>query len=406
MGNLSELYEKNLSVMLHGLLTHDKLARFELAELANVTRTTVSNSITELISRQIVYETEEGAASAQGGRKPIYLEINKNAFGMIGLDLRREKISGCLVNLTGEILRSVSIGMPIYCAQEMVWETFGRVIAHLTEGQNIPVLGIGVGSIGPLNPVRGMLSSPTEFESMRGANIRDVLQATYDLPVILQVGASAASVGEHFWAHHSTSRLRSLAFVVIDYGGIGLSLIADDVLWNTDGLAGELGHVTIDYRGPVCECGRNGCLALYASGRALIESVVRLRGHDSASITLADIAQLAKNNDTEIQQCIANAGAYLANGIIDIDRMLRPERIVIGSSHEHLDKWYLQGIRRFLADSHRGSHELDLPQRLVTASKGSWAIAYGAATMQIKAFYDAPLAILGHLQEASPPVER
>ena len=397
MGSLTNLYNSNLGMLLQALQQHDGLARYELAELTGLTRASVSNSISELINKGIVHEVEHGAASIRGGRKPILLKICKNALAKIGIDLRREKISGCLINLLGDVIKQVSYPIPLNAAAETIWDTFNTVIGDLKRDQAIPITGIGIGSVGPLNVAEGKLTNPTDFKSMKNALICDVLQEKHNVPVMLQIGAGAAALGEYFWAKRGISRLRSLAFIVIDYGGIGLGMISDGTLVNNDGSTAELGHVTIDYEGRSCECGRRGCLRKYASGKTLLESVTMEGKHVLSDLTLSTVARQAKLGDKALQASIVNAGKYLAHGVLDVDRMLSPERIVIGSSHECLEGWYLRGVRQCLETMGGNADYLELSNRVSLAAKGSYTIAYGAATMQIKKFYECPLATMNRL---------
>jgi predicted NBD/HSP70 family sugar kinase len=395
MGNLTDLHDNNVGLILQTLQKHHSLARNELATLTGLTRTTVSNVVASLIAKNLVYEVEQGEASARGGRKPILLQIYQDALAMIGLDLRREKVSGCLVNLGGEILARVSHNLPLGTPSETYWDTFDSIINYLKSQRDIPILGIGLGSIGPLDLEAGRLLSAPHFESMTGARLCDKLQERHGLPVMLRTGASAAALGEHFWTMNEASQMRSLAFVVIDYG-LGLGMISDKALWETYGKAGELGHTTLNPNGDICVCGRRGCLELYASGKTLLKQV-----HDriGTNLDLSQIARHAEAGDSTLQQLIAEAGYLLGYAIIDIDKLLRPDCIIIGSSHEHLNTWYLAGIKRHIVDLKTNGFDIHLIERLALASRGSYAIAFGAATLQLKAFYESPLNIINQLND-------
>jgi predicted NBD/HSP70 family sugar kinase len=400
MSNLTDLHDKNISLLLQTLQSHGKVARYELADLTGLTRTTVSKVIAALIDKNVVRELEHGTGSSRGGRKPILLEICKDALAMIGIDLRREKVSGCLVDLHGDMLATVSYPIPLNASADMIWDTLDNIIYELKQDQNLPIMGIGIGSVGPLNIESGQLMNPSDFKSMMGARICDVLQERHGIPTILQIGAGAAAFGEYFWTMHDTARLRSLAFVVIDYGGIGIGMISCGTLVNNYGATSELGHVTIDINGHHCECGRKGCLRMYASGKALLKHISSHPDYARTDLRLSEIALQAEHGNETLQQLIVDTGNFLAHGVLDVDRMLSPERIVIGSSHEYLEKWYLQGIRQHLNNLEDRDFYSEISKRITLATKGSYAIAYGAATIQIKAFYEYPLAIINQLREA------
>ena len=188
---------------------------------------------------------------------------------------------------------------------------------------------------------------------------------------------------------------------MIDYGGIGLGLISDDVLWaNRSGL-GEFGHIVIDYNGRPCECGRRGCLATYASGRATLKRLAELSGDCTPGVGMAQLAHMAEQGDVDAQRALAEAGFYLGYGVTDIDCIVHPEFIVLGSSHPHLSEWYMKGLLKQIEEASTSIFGDDLSERVVLAEKGSYAIAYGGATLQIRKFYESPVSILEQLPDAT-----
>jgi predicted NBD/HSP70 family sugar kinase len=396
MSRLTDLHDLNVSLILQALRSHRKIARFALADLTGLTRTTVSNVTNNLIALGIVAEGEQGEASAQGGRKPVMLELNPQSLGMMGLDLRREKIGGCVVCLDGRMIRHVSVPFPVNSPPHIVWQAIDRVVTELMAGLEVPVMAMGVGAIAPLDLQTGRLIDPSDF-TMPNMPLQAALRERYGLPVVIQTGASAAAVGEHFWATQEGTRLRSLAFVIIDHG-IGLGMISDDRLWNTNGLGSDVAHTTIDFRGPLCECGRRGCLNVYASGKALMRHCLEKNLVHDAQVDLSALAQRAEAGDEALQAEIIEAGYLLGLGLANIDSLLRPERFVVGSSHEYLSKWYFAGIEQAISELPQYStNNTHLLERLLLSTHGSDAIAYGAATLQMKAFFEAPLTILNQI---------
>ena len=97
------------------------------------------------------------------------------------------------------------------------------------------------------------------------------------------------------------------------------------------------------------------------------------------------------------QRALIEAGFYLGYGITDIDCIVHPEYIVLGSSHPHLTEWYMKGLLKHIDESGSSIFGDDLSERTVLAEKGSYAIAYGAAAMQIHQFYESPVSIVEQL---------
>ena len=400
MGSPTDLYSNNISLMLSALQVRGTLARHELADITGLTCTTVSRSISELVSKGVVLEVDYGQASPRGGRKPIRLKLNDDAFCMVGLDLRREKISGCLVHLGGELTAEISCDIPDNPSQNIVLELLHEIVDELLEAASIPVMGIGLGTIGHVDSSTGVFR-PHSFEAMFEVPLRDVLHRRHQLPVSVRTGASTAAIGEVFARRKRGIAVQSLAFVMIDYGGLGLGMISDGVLWASKSGLSEFGHIVIDYNGRPCDCGRQGCLAMYASGKATLTRLSELSQSNMAPLEMSQLANLAESGDKAAQQALAEAGFYLGYGITDIDCIMHPEYIVLGSSHPNLAKWYMQGLLKHIDDSAQNVFDDDLSERTLLAQTGAFAIAYGAAAMQLDQFFDSPVSIIEQLPLAT-----
>ena len=377
------------------------IARHRIADATDLTRTTVSKAVSELMDLGIVEELEPGPASARGGRRPIGLKLKSDAFNVVGLDLRREKITGCLVNFGGGVEAVAVRDIGRTTTSERFLDAVSGTAAELIEQSRSPVMAIGIGSIGPVDPTAGVIHVP-DFPALRHVPIVDILAERFRIPAALRIGAVMAAYGEERIVADRSAAPRSVAFVVIDYGGIGLGLISGGSAWVTNhGGVGELGHMTIDLHGRPCTCGRRGCLVQYASGRALLESIGDADPtDDAAEASLARVAGKAEAGDEAAREAIVAAGEYLGCGIVDIDRLLRPERIVIGGSHDHLAAWYMRGVRKYVQKTRERRDDPKLLDRLTLAAHGSSAIAYGAATMQLKHFIRSPAQILDLLSRA------
>ena len=113
---------------------------------------------------------------------------------MIGLDLRREKVSGCLVHLGGALEAELSCPIAANASRRAILDLMHGVVDQLRSAATVPVMGIGIGPIGHVDPTTGVIR-PQAFDSMHGVNLVEVLAALYGLPVSVRTGASAAAVG-------------------------------------------------------------------------------------------------------------------------------------------------------------------------------------------------------------------
>jgi len=397
----AELFDSSVGRILELVYERRQLARHEIADEVGLTRTTVSKGVSVLINKGIVSEGDPGQASSRGGPRPIPLTLNPHSVNFIGVDIRREKITAVTIDLGGALQKMIVREMAPDASTTDFVAVIESAVVELKSHCTQRVVAIGVGSIGPVDANAGVIRA-TYFKQLEFLPIVSKLERRFGISVALRVGSVMGAYGEAcIVAAQATAGPKSVAFVMVDYGGIGLGLISGGSAWLTDhGGVGELGHVVVDLNGRQCVCGRRGCLVEYASGRVLVKQLgYHRRNGEWEHSWLAQVAVDAEAGDRRVQQAVLKAGEFLGCGIVDIDRLLRPERIVIGSSHEHLAEWYMRGIRAHLAslpDSESGPRLLD---RLFLAANGSAAIAYGAAAMQLKHFLRSPSRILDTLAE-------
>jgi glucokinase len=129
------------------------------------------------------------------------------------------------------------------------------------------IAGIGVCAPGPLDNREGVLYSPPNLPTWQAIPLREILLQQFHCPVFVENDANAAALGEFFFGAGQGSQ--DMVYLTVSTG-IGGGIIANgQILEGTNGTAGELGHITIDWRGERCSCGNIGCLEALASGTAI-----------------------------------------------------------------------------------------------------------------------------------------
>jgi len=136
--------------------------------------------------------------------------------------------------------------------------------AHITLDQ---VAGIGVASPGPMNSRTGVIYSPPNLPGWHNVPLRDLFHKHYNIPVFIENDANTAGLGEYMFGSGRGSRY--MVYLTVSTG-IGGGIILDGKIFEgASGIAGELGHMTIDMHGERCTCGNIGCLEYLASGTAI-----------------------------------------------------------------------------------------------------------------------------------------
>jgi glucokinase len=159
-----------------------------------------------------------------------------------------------------------------------------------------------------------------------GYPIRDYLHKLWGCPVSLNNDAELGALGE--WAFGAGRIKRHMAYIKVG-SGVGAGLILDGRIYRgASGLAGEIGHLTIQQNGPQCSCGNYGCLEALAGGAAIARNAqeavqsgkrTQLAGiRPIEQITARDVGNAARLGDLAAQQIVAEAGSYLGIAVAGV----------------------------------------------------------------------------------------
>jgi len=256
----------NQQLVLRALHDDSPLSRADLARLTGLTRTSVSDLVGSLIDDGLIEEVGRGRSS--GGKSPILLRVAPEGRLLIGLDLADSQFSGAVVNLRGDILRSLQLpleGRDGEAAVELVF----RLIDDLRADDPSPLLGIGIGAPGVIDTRSGTVRWSVNLE-WADLPLGPLVGSRYGVPVVVANDSHAAALAELTFYR----RPRPNNLIVIKVGrGVGAGVIVNGQLFQGDGYgAGEFGHVSPGHEGAPCRCGRQGCLETRISMRALVDA--------------------------------------------------------------------------------------------------------------------------------------
>jgi predicted NBD/HSP70 family sugar kinase len=244
----------NRALVLRTIFREGPLSRADLARVTHLTRVTTSDLATELLAEGLVEEL--GPRADQGVGKPAtLLGVVPDARLTVTLDLSDdERFRGALVNLAGKVLDRRT-GERDGRTGEAAFALARDLAADLAAAADRPLLGVGVGSPGVVDPAGTVLEAPNR--GWHGLDLAARLQADLGVPVHVANDANAAALGELTVGGPAD---RSLLTIKIGHG-VGAGVVLDGHLVVGDRFAaGEIGHVIVDPDGEPCACGRTGCL--------------------------------------------------------------------------------------------------------------------------------------------------
>ena len=269
---------------------------------------------------------------------------SKERFTMLlGLDIGGTKSAAVIGNERGDVLHRVSGPTPSGAWPAAVAFLI-ELIRTARREYNIPTieymaLGVSVG--GPLDTQTGTVYSPPNLPTWDAVPLRQLLTDAFPIPIALENDANATALAEHRWGAGQGSQ--DMAFLTMGTG-IGAGLILDGQLYRgRRDLAGEVGHATVLPDGPLCPCGKRGCLEALASGTA-IGRMGRERYHEE-DLTARDVVNRARLGDTVALSIMADAAHYMGIGLANLLHTLNLETIVLGTLAVEAGDVLLEPIR-------------------------------------------------------------
>jgi glucokinase-like ROK family protein len=341
-GDQALVREINLSVILQHLRENAPISRAALADITGLNKTTVSSLVGELIDRQFVCEV--GLESAGLGRPAMLLTLNPHAGTIISGEIGVDFVSAVCTDFAPEILwrgqESISPGM----GQPAIVE---RMVSLLRQTASIgtsscgPLLGLAVGAPGLVDQATGTLLFAPNL-GWRDMPLRSTLEAAFDSPLFVDNEANLAALGEHYFG--AAQGYEEVLYISAGVGLGGGIVHNGQICRGVTGVAGELGHMTMDPAGEICNCGNRGCWETLVSQRALFRHIQRAIGEGRASLlsemaggdldrlTVSVVVDAARAGDAVALEALDQIGHHLGIGIASLVNALNPELVVFGGA--------------------------------------------------------------------------
>ena len=350
IGDQESLRQINLSTVLTHLRQNTPISRAELAEMTGLNRATITRLVRELIEHGFVREI--GIQSVRAGRPSILLQLDPDAGCIIGAEIEIKFGSAILTDLSAQILWHQEVDFGDSDDQTAILNSTADLIrqacAKAAEKER-PILGLGMSLPGLVDVSSGVLLFAP---NMRWSNVpvRQWLQDEFNLPIYVDNKANMAALAESYFGSARASEY--VLYLNITAGLGGGIVLHQRIMAGASGLAGEVGHMSIDPKGPKCNCGSYGCWETYVSALAVFRRVrdCILQGEESQlaevvrdgfeRITIPLMVEAARKGDQVALAAFTETGYYLGVGLANLINTFNPEKVVLGGyvtqAHEFL----------------------------------------------------------------------
>jgi predicted NBD/HSP70 family sugar kinase len=330
------------------LRAHGPRTRAELATLTGLSRPTVSAGLADLATADLVEDGE--VATGLVGRPAAVVRLRRDAGLAVGVDVGRRHIRVAVADLGHTVLIDDETGLDAD-AEEHPLDVLEKTVASIDAAlgaiaaRRDDVVGVGFGLPAPMTK-DGRIGSPTLLPAWAKLAPGEELAARLRLPVAVDNDANLGALGEYVWG--AGRGCADLVYVKLATG-IGAGIVLDGRLYRgAAGTAGEIGHVTLDARGPVCRCGNRGCVELSAGGRALLEHA-RLSHPNLRDV--AGLVDLATRGDAGCRRLLVDAAVQLGYALGGLVNLVNPELLILGGELGAATDLLIEPLRRGLNDT-------------------------------------------------------
>ncbi|MBI2717598.1 MAG: ROK family transcriptional regulator [Rhizobiales bacterium] len=357
----SELVRRqNRRVVLETLRHAGPMARIELGRRTGLSPATISSIAGQLIDRGLVQPIDEAPASEmpqKRGRPITRLDLNPAAAHVLAVKLSIDELELVLADFRGEVGRRIVLRIPTYEADAARFgATVAQEIRSFLQAAKVParaVARIGVAVQGLADTHLGTVVWSPAFGA-RNVPIGGPIEQALGLPV--SVANDANMMAEGLLSLDPQRYGGTTAVVFMGYG-VGMGLVIDGHVYHgPTGGAAEFGHMNHIPRGPLCRCGRQGCIEAYAADYGIVRAASEMAGSARPSETavpeeiMLGLEEAARHGEPRARAAFEKAGEALGFGIARLIALLSPSRVVLAGPGTRAMALIEPALHRSIAD--------------------------------------------------------
>ncbi|WP_159887984.1 ROK family transcriptional regulator [Paenibacillus puerhi] len=370
--------EHHLLLLFKIIKRNGPISRAELAKKTQMSATSASRIVKELIDQNFVDET--GQTEGNVGRRATLLKINPSGALIIGINIDLESIEVGIVDLDGNVIlkkdRDIDLSLPPTEVLDRVVELVASIKAQIGELSN-RIIGCGVSIPGIVEWPQGRVVMIPQFH-WANVEIRKYLEEKIGMTVLVDNQVKAILLGESLYG--SVVGVDHAACIFVGSGVGGAFMDKGEVIRGSKNIAGEIGHTTIDPDGSLCDCGRFGCLQTFICASAL---------EKESGKPIHEIFAAEQQQEVWAVKMLDRAAEYLSMAISNVVCTYNPEAVVlVGPMIDQHPQWVKkveQKCKRYLWDNFDRMLEIRYPHI------GSHAGIVGASCLVLREFLESPI---------------
>ncbi|WP_106496294.1 ROK family transcriptional regulator [Lentibacillus sp. Marseille-P4043] len=298
---------------------HKKISRSQLAQLTKMSNTSVGKIIKELINDELVVEV--GQTEGEVGRRATLLEINPTGSFIVGVELDKSGIQIAVVTLTGEVIEKRQLAFDIDKSAYNILGELAEEILRLLDQVGVDIkekiIAIGVSIPGLITWPEGRVLRVPQFH-WDNIDVKAYLERKLDYVVYVDNHVRTVLLAENLYG--SMKDFNDSVCIYVGSGVGGAAMLNGEILRGHRNMLGEIGHMTLDPQGVMCDCGRLGCLQTFVCSSEIEKQVQQ---------PIQEVFAAFERQEDWAIRIISRARTYLGLAISNVICIYNPEAVLL-----------------------------------------------------------------------------
>ena len=396
--NLTKVKQTNDISILGMIYQNGPVSRGEVARQLEITLPTVTTTVKRLLEQGIVWETEMKEQDFSLGRKAMAVDIAPDSRYVVGMEWSPFGPVCCITDLRGNmVIKRRRLEGDLCLDYEQQMSLTRKYVKDMLEESGISrekLSGAGWVTPGMVDKENGILvCSSINGANWRRKRVREELEELLGMPVSVENHVKARAIGQDLFCRASRPDVYLYYFV---QAGISCCIMTGGEPFGSGKQGtGDIGHAIMDLNGPICACGRRGCLQVFSGEGKLLEQGRRLIKEGKAPIlvsltggggplTMELLLQAAEAGDGGVREILRNGVRYMGISIANIINLVNSPLVVIDSAVTTLPEMqkYLDQV---IQEHNYFKEELEVETDYIAASRYTGAL--GACAVAVKELF-------------------
>jgi predicted NBD/HSP70 family sugar kinase len=341
-----DVRERNEKLVLKLIYNQTGISQSEISTITSLKPPTVFRIFTSLIEQGFIVEcSTDRVVTEKKGRKPSFFCVNADACYAIGLDFWWQSAAVLVSDFSGRPIFEDLVRFKVGIDAEKMMQQIEGLIRSAIQKSTVDeqrIIGIGIGAPGVVDIKQGRVLKYPRAKGMTNYSIKERIGKSFGVPVYIHNNCSVIALSEY---RYGKAKGQESMLAILIRAGVGGAFIQDGKAFvNQSKTAMEVGHLSVDLKGRLCECGARGCLETYLSEDAIMAELEQF-GEDPS---WENLEKLLEQKDRRAVKLMNRLGAILATGVGSLVNVLNPEAVLIVSRKRFLSDFFVAMIQKNL----------------------------------------------------------